>query len=186
MNIMTTKLLIRLCGLLSIILVSACTSHIPPEIKEPVAGSPDIAQVRENIDTYLTQKVRWGGVILSTENKNNTSWLTILAYPLSDYGEPQVSDLSSGRFIAIVDEFLEPIVYTRDRKVTVIGNIVRSETIKVGDYPYEYPVVQVEHHYLWAPDPEPVDPYYPPYWWYDPWYSPYYPWHHPYYPHYYP
>lgn len=184
MYTMLQKPILRLYALASVILVSACSSHLPPEIKQPIEGAPEIAQVRENIDAYLSQKVRWGGVILSTENKDNTSRLTILAYPLSNYGEPRVSDQSSGRFIAIVDEFLEPLIYTRDRKVTITGNIIRSEIVKVGDFPYQYPVVQAQQHYLWSAEPE-FDPYYYPPYWYDPWYSPYYPWHYPYYPRYY-
>jgi outer membrane lipoprotein len=163
-----------------IVLLSACSSHIPPEIRQPLEGAPSVAQVRDRADTYLSQRVRWGGVILNTENKLNASWLTIVAFPLDDEGEPgDYADQSPGRFIAIVDEFLEPTVYNSDRQITVIGNLLRTETLKIGEFPYEYPVVQVEHYYLWPPKPEPAD--YPPYW-YDPWYNPYYPWQYPHYP----
>ena len=169
--------------LVSIILLSSCSSHIPPEIKENLEGTPSLAQVRQQADDYLSQKVRWGGVILNAENKHNASWLTILAYPLNDLGKPQASDQSPGRFIAIVDKFLEPMVYKQDRKITVVGNLLRTETFKIGEFPYAYPIIQVEHHYLWLPDPEPSDMDYHPYWWHDPFYDPYY----PYYPrhHYY-
>ena len=170
---------IRLSWFALIVLISACSSHIPPEISQPLDGTPSVAQVRHRADTYLSHKVRWGGIILNTENKQNASWLTIVAFPLDGEGEPEDSDQSTGRFIAIVDDFLEPTVYSNDRQITVVGNLLRIETLKIGDFPYEYPVIQVEHYYLWPPKPEPVD--YPPYW-YDPWYNPYYPWHYPYYP----
>jgi len=163
-------------------LLVACSSHIPPEIKQPVQGSPSVAQVRQQADVYLSQKVRWGGVILQTENKQNTSRLSIIAFPLSDHGQPQISDESPGRFIALVDEFLEPLVYSREREITVIGSLQRTETIKVGEFPYEYPVIKVEHYYLWPPRSEVDDWDYPPYWWYDPWYRPYYPYY-PWHPH---
>ena len=124
------------------------------------------------------------GRTTNTENKQNASRLTILAYPLNNDGKPLSSNLSSGRFIAIVNEFLEPTVYSRDRKITIIGDLIKTETVKIGEFPYEYPIVQEEHHYLWSPDPEFTGPNYPPYWWHDPWYNPYYPWRHPYYPYY--
>ena len=162
-----------------IALMSACSSHIPPEIRQALDGAPSVAQVRDRADSYLSQKVRWGGAILATENKQNASWLTIVAFPLDNEGEPGDSDQSPGRFIAIIDKFLEPTVYNSDRQITVIGNLLRTETLKVGEFAYEYPVIQVEHYYLWPPKPEPVD--YPPYW-YDPWYNPYHPWQYPYYP----
>lgn len=169
-------------GLLTLtVLISACSSHIPPEIRQPLDGAPSVAQAREQADAYQSQRVRWGGVILDTENKHDASWLTIVAFPLDDEGEPRDSNQSTGRFIAIVDEFLEPMVYNSDRQITVIGSLLRTETLKIGEFPYEYPVVQVEHYYLWPPKPEPANIVYPAYW-YDPWYNPYYPWQYPHYP----
>jgi outer membrane lipoprotein len=167
------------------VLLSACAYHVPPEIQQSLEGAPSLAEVRDQSQAYMSQKVRWGGVIIDLENRQNTSWLTILAYPLNEQGKPQVSDHSSGRFIAEVNHFLEPSVYSRDRKITVIGRLTKTETIKIGDFPYEYPVVETSQRYLWPTEQEMSDYNYPPYWWYDPWYQPYYPWHYPYYPHYY-
>ena len=173
------KSITYLGGLAAIVLLAACSSHIPPEIKQPFNGSPGVAQVRQQMDAYLTQKVRWGGVILHTENKQNTSELTIMALPLNENGEPQNSDQSPGRFIAIIDEFVEPLVYSPEREITVKGHILKAKTLKVGEFPYEYPVIQVEHYHLWPPEQERSYDDYPPYpWMYGPYY---YPWHYPYY-----
>jgi len=185
---MCLKSLIFLGQLAVIVLVSACSSHIPPEIKQPLDGSPGIAQVRHQIDFYLSKKVRWGGAILHTENKQNASELTIIAFPLSETGEPLSSDQSQGRFIAIIDEFVEPQVYSPERKITVTGQVVRAENLKVGEFLYEYPVIQVDHYYLWPPEPEQIYLDYPPFpWMYGPYYPLYYPLHYPLnYPYYYP
>ena len=164
-------------------LVSACSSHIPPEIRQSVEGAPTLSQVRQQLDDHQSTRVRWGGVILETENKQNSSEVTIIAFPLSSRGEPRVSDNSQGRFVALVDEFLEPLVFSRDREITVTGTVLKSQTGKVGDYDYQYPVIAVEHYYLWPPKAEIDDDDYPPFWWYDPWYRPYYPYY-PYYPRY--
>ncbi|MCW9012968.1 MAG: Slp family lipoprotein [Gammaproteobacteria bacterium] len=173
--------LIRRMGLFafsmaSVLLTVACSSHIPPEIRQAPAQDPGVAQVRTNVDRYLSQKIRWGGVILNIEHKQNASWLTIVARPLNDDGQPTTGDHSPGRFIAVVNEFLEPMVYKQDREITVTGQLIRTETLKVGEFDYEYPLVQVDHHYLWPAriEPDPLDYY--PYWHY----YPHYPWH-PYY-----
>ena len=166
--------------LMSAVLLSACSSHIPVEISQPVEGAPSATQVRDNPDAYLSQKVRWGGTILQTENKQQASWLSIVAFPLSTQGKPQLTAQSSGRFIAIVDEFLEQLVYNSDREITVTGSILRTESRKVGEFVYDYPVIKVEHYHLWPPKVE-LDVDYPPFWWYDPWYYP----RHPYYPRHY-
>jgi len=166
-------------GLIPFLFLSACSSHIPPEIRQALNNEPNVAQARNNPDDYLSQSIRWGGVILDIENKNNATWLTIVAFPLSDRGEPQISDQSLGRFIAVVNEFLEPLVYKHDREITVTGQLLRTEKHKIGEFIYDYPVVQVNHHYLWPVRLEPEDSDYYPYGQY----NPYYPWHPYYFPH---
>jgi len=161
-----------LAWLLAGLLVSACTSQIPALIRQGPVNSPSPALVREQVDDYTGQQVRWGGLLLATENRVDATWLTILARPLGADGEPGYSDDSLGRFIAIVPEFLDPQVYAPDRLVTVTGTLTHSESGMVGDHAYRYPVVAAQAWYLW---PEPaVVPYGAPYYggWYDPWYGP--------------
>ena len=165
--------------LASVLLLTSCSSHIPPEIRKAIAGAPDIAKVNAAPDQYLSQSVRWGGVILNTDNKENTSLITIVGFPLDAHGEPIVSDKSSGRFIAVVDKFLEPLVYSRDRMITILGKLLKMETLDVGEFPYDYPVIKVSHHYLWPVKIE-TEIVHHPLWWHDP----FSPWHYPYYPYY--
>jgi len=172
------KPLIFIVGFAFIMLMSACSRlHIPDEIRQAPDDGPSITQVHRQADAYISQKIRWGGVILQTENKHEASWLTIIAYPLDDDGRPQESDLSLGRFIAIANEFIEPLVYSRNREITVTGTLIRIENHKVGEFLYEYPVIQIDHYYLWPAKLEPTAIDNRPYWGYDP----YYPWHPPYY-----
>jgi outer membrane lipoprotein len=180
MSVMLINTTIRSGWLVLILLMAACSSSIPVEIRQTLVNAPGVALVRGQPDSYLSQQVRWGGMILETENKQNSSWLTIIAFPLSDRGEPQTSARSPGRFIARVDEFLEPLVYGRDRLITVKGSFSKTEMLMVGEYPYLYPVIDVEHYYLWPVKQVPHYVDYPPYWRYDPWYYPGYPWRYPY------
>lgn len=177
---MISKSITNLFLLAVALLVSACASNIPPEIETPVAGSPSVDQVRNNLEAYKMKKVRWGGTILETVNKQDASWLKIIALPLHENGEPRDTDQSTGRFIGLVDTFLEPKLFTADRRITITGHVLRYETLKVGEFSYDYPVIQVEHYYLWPIKVEPQYNDYPPYWWHDP----FYPWPYPYYPRY--
>jgi outer membrane lipoprotein len=157
------------------LLLGACATHIPPDIREAPPGNPGLELVRSDPAGHLSQRARWGGTIIETDNRTDTTWLTVLALPLRKNGEPISGEASSGRFIAIVPGFLDPSLYTNKRQITVTGTLLPVETRNVGEYPYQYPVVQVESHYLW-PLPQPHYPYagYP-YWWHDPWYYPWYP-----------
>ncbi len=154
--------------------LSSCASRMPVEIKGDLDRAPDVAQVHARASRFLSQKVRWGGKILNIENKQNTSRLTIVTFPLNGYGRPKKTDQSPGRFIAIVDTFLEPELYSKDREITVIGHLLKSETLKVGEFSYNHPVVQVGNHYLWSIE-KATPPNYMHHWWHDSWYNPYYP-----------
>lgn len=173
----------RLTGtLLPGLLLAACASQVPVNIREAPPGNPAVAQVRANPDEHQSQQVRWGGEILQTENRENATWLTVLARPLAGNGKPDLTDESGGRFIAHIPAFLDPKVYKAERNVTVRGAVQGSETRQVGEFPYSYPVVEATDWYLWPKEVEYPPDYYYPWWYYDPWY--YDPWYR--YPYYYP
>ena len=165
--------------LLLALLLSACASQVPLIIREAPAGSVSLAQVREHAADYLGRPVRWGGTIVETVNRENATWLTVLERPLYKYGEPEFTDDSAGRFIAIVPEFLDPKVYAPDRRVTFTGTLLRTEAGKVGEFPYSYAVVRADAWYLWAREVERPYGYEDP-WYYWPWYDPWYPYGYPY------
>jgi len=177
----TIKLIIYTFGFLLIVSLQACSTRVPPEIKQAPLSKITVKQVREQPDSFTSQSVRWGGIIVETLNKNKSSHVSIVALPLSKGGKPQSSDQSAGRFIAIVDEFLEPLLYCKGRRITVTGNILRTEVQKVGEFPYEYPVVSVDDYYLWPEEKDPEQIIYSPYWHYGPWFNhDFYPWPYPY------
>lgn len=167
--------------IVALLLVSGCSSTIPEQIRQTPQNAPRLAEVRAEPERFHNSQVRWGGIILETENKNDSSWIKVIALPLRGNGKPRNANNSQGRFIAVVDQFLEPLLYSQDRKITFSGHVVGSHTDKVGDFSYQYPLIKVDMHHLWPKDPPPADdyyPYYPYYWRYDPWYHPiYYPRH---------
>lgn len=173
----------RIPWLLCSVLLAACASQVPVNIREAPPDNPLLDEVRDNTPGYESRQVRWGGEILDIDNRENTTVLTLLARPLRENGEPRSTDSSEGRFIVRIPAFIDPMVYTTGRDVTVRGTLEGTKTSNVGEYPYTYPVVKATDWYLW---PEPVqyppDYYYPmryydP-WFYDPWYGfPYSPYH---------
>ena len=90
-----------------------------------------------------------------------------------------MTDRSAGRFIAVIDGFLDPALYAEDREITVSGVVEDAVTRKIGDYDYTFPRVRVNNYLLWPPRPEYDPRTYPPPWYYDPWY-PGYPYYYPY------
>jgi outer membrane lipoprotein len=103
--------------------------------------------------------------------------MEVVARPLDGQGEPARTDTTPGRFMAEFRGFVDPAVYAEGRRLTVVGTLGGIAERAIGDYAYRFPVVAVEHHYLWPAEKPRRDPYPPP-WYHDPWY----PYHSPYYP----
>jgi outer membrane lipoprotein len=86
---------------------------------------------------------------------------------------PKSKDYSKGRFIISQKGFLDPEIYSKDRKVTVAGTIAGTVVEKVNNFSHSYLEIKSREIYLW-----PKDEYYYPAPYYDPWYYPYpYYWH---------
>ncbi len=178
---------IRLLPLLAFMaLLAGCATSPPTVLRDAPENSPSLNQLRTQPDSYAEVRLSWGGTIARVENLPQTTRIEVVARKLYSTGEPIESDHSEGRFIAQFDQFLDPAIYSAGRAVTVIGRFTRMEHRQLDQMQYRYPLISVESHYLW-PVPEPVEPYYDPYW-HDPlFYDPLYPFGYPFgYPYYYP
>lgn len=159
------------------LLAGGCASNVPVAIRDPIPGSPSLAEVRKDPVPHLGTRVRWGGVIVAVHNREDTTRIEVVGRKLDSGGRPTSGDATAGRFLAEVAGFLDPAVYAQGREITVVGTLAEPETRKIGEFPYRFPVVRARAHYLWPPK-EPARDAYPPPWYYDPWY----PYHSPYSP----
>ncbi|NIP73348.1 MAG: Slp/YeaY family lipoprotein [Gammaproteobacteria bacterium] len=166
-----------LAGVLALAALAGCASPVPSQIREPAPGDLGLAQVQAEPQRHTGAPVRWGGTIVSVDNRPQVTTIVVVARPLDSSGRPREGDGSLGRFLAQVEGFLDPAVYAPQRQITVFGHVEGAMTRAIGEHPYRYPVVKVRTLYLWEPPPEHDWRYYDPYWpyWYDPFYRPY-PW----------
>lgn len=157
-------------------LVAGCTSYIPAPIRSAPPDSPPLAVVRDHPNDAVGKTVRWGGILAKVDNQQTETWVEIVDKSLGWNGAPLETDKSQGRFIARIAGFLDPIIYERGRRLTILGTIEPAVTHRIGDFTYLFPVVLVSEHHLWAPEPDIV--YYEP-WpiWHDPWYPRPFPYH---------
>ncbi|MFA9462022.1 Slp family lipoprotein [Thiohalorhabdus methylotrophus] len=164
--------------------LAACATNIPEPIREPETGGPSLAEVRSDPEAHRGARVRWGGRIVQVGNNPETTSIQVVGKPLETDGRPEEGDTSEGRFIARIEGFLDPAVYSPGRLITITGSFEKIVKRKIEEYEYRFPLVDTAGHYLWAKE-EPQtrrryhDPWYDPWpWYYDPWYpyrSPYYP-----------
>jgi len=97
------------------------------------------------------KSVQWGGVIVSTTNLQGSTQIEVLAYPLDSDGRPKSDGTAQGRFILERTGYLEPASYAEGRQVTAVGTVTRTQTGKVGEADYTYPVITAKQLHLWSP-----------------------------------
>lgn len=96
--------------------------------------------------------VRWGGSIASVTNRPDGSTLVeIVSRPLYRGGRPIHDDRSYGRFLALLDEFLDPEIVTAGRDMTVLGSLTGKMLGKVGESDYVFPIVAIRDYRFWKP-----------------------------------
>ncbi len=151
------------------LLLTACASNLPKTISDAPVKTASVTEARSDVKAVTNREVRWGGTIASVRNFPKTSEIEIVSRNLYKSGRPKNSDQSAGRFIAVIDEFIDPDVYQKDREITIHGIITGSKNGKVDEYDYLYPLVKTDSLHLWAELKE-TSPY--PHDYYDPFFYP--------------
>lgn len=135
--------------LLGAMLLSSCASG-PRYPTEGVELSLTPQQAVSEASAVRGNSILWGGVIIKSTNLRAQSRLEILAYPLDSSQYPLTDNHPLGRFLLLTDGYLETVDYAPGRLVTVRGSLTGTESGKVGDTSYIYPVVESQDIYLWS------------------------------------
>lgn len=135
----------------TLLLLAACA---PAPIYKNTAGvviatPSQVAQAPEN---FSNSRVIWGGRIVQVSNFSDHSEVELLAYPLDSSQRPQANDSGNGRFIAIMQGYVEPIDYPAGALMTVSGSVKGTRAGKVGEANYVFPVVNVDQSHVWTAD----------------------------------
>jgi outer membrane lipoprotein len=137
-----------LIGTLLTGLLSSCATTPDFNLNNVVKDVPPL-QAEEHFNQYRGTKVLWGGVIINSTNTKDGTQFEIVAYPLNSHMKPQTDENTQGRFIAEYGHYLETTEYSPGRRVTVVGELTKTQQGKIGETVYTYPVVHIEQLFLW-------------------------------------
>lgn len=139
----------RLLAPLTLLALAACA---PAPIYKPgpnmVSAVP--FQVARTPERYANGSVIWGGRIVAVHNLADRSEIEVLAFPLDSSQRPQVGDSGNGRFIAVMNGFVEPMDYPEGALVTLTGTLAGSRAGNVGEASYVFPLVKVDQAHRWT------------------------------------
>lgn len=142
--------------LLAMALSIATVACTPPPIYRTgpsiVHATPE--QMAESPNKFPEARVIWGGEVIGVKNLPNRTRIEILSYPLDSSQRPRFKEPATGRFIAELPGFLDPMNYPKGSPVTVRGQFTGTQAELVGDARYIYPMVFVRNGDLhrWTPE----------------------------------
>lgn len=142
------SLLIRLALPAALLTLTACA---PAPIYKTSANAvtPTPAQVAQTPERYSGNEVVWGGRIVHVSNFAQHSEIELLGYPLDSSQRPRAND-SGGRFIAVLQGYVEPLDYPVGTLMTVDGKLNGTRAGKVGEADYLFPLVDVTQSHVWT------------------------------------
>lgn len=179
-------ILILLTALLS------CAPVLRQEIIEKATVDVQFSSIRQHPDLYKGKVFILGGLIVGTKLTERGSLIEAVYISADTRGYLKDVRPTNGRFMAIYPKdrgILDPLIYKEGREITIAGEFIETQTGRIGDMEYAYPVFEIKDIYLWEEKKAyyltpPYPPYYYPYqypypspypYWYDPWWRDYYP-----------
>ncbi len=158
-----------LCGIFFLLMPAAC-SVMPSTLQKKALPQMPLDKLVAETGRYIGETVILGGYVLEVINEKEVTRLICLASPLGMGQEPKSKDQSQGRLLLTYDGFLDPEVYTKDRKITVAGTLQASSATEKNTHPFPYVRLQVETIHLWPVEkPIPPDVYWDTWYYYSPW-----------------
>lgn len=137
--------------LAAVLLFSACAerSVISERLKEQAAEQITIQEVQTNPTAHKGESVLWGGKIVRTQYTRNGTLVEVVKLPLGSNDRPEEVDRSEGRFLFLHPEFLDSVIYSEGREVTVVGEIQGTRVKQLDEIRYEYPLLLSSKVHLW-------------------------------------
>ena len=139
--------------LLFFIIVSllGCAHVVSKELRNKAYGEPPASVLFKDPDAFKGRTVILGGVIVSSTNTKEGTYIEVLQKPLDYRGKPEDTDASYGRFIIFSEGYLETAVYSQGREITVAGEVIGKELRPLGEIQYPYPLLKSKELHLFEP-----------------------------------
>jgi outer membrane lipoprotein len=156
--------------LLLLAAVSSCAPVLRKDLMETGARDVPFPKLVETPEALKGRLFILGGLIVHTKISTEGSLIEALYMPVDARGY-----LKNGgphnRFLALYPKdagILDPLIYRRDRVVTLAGIFAGTRPGRIDEMEYVYPLFEIREIYLWqeAYHYEPYPHWYPSFWYY--------------------
>lgn len=146
----STRPAFRLLPILALAGIVAACAPAPIYKTGPDSVSATPTQVATSPANFLNLQVVWGGKVIGVRNFADHSEIEVLAYPLDSSQRPRLKQAATGRFIAIVPGFVEPMNFPPGSLITLHGMLDGSRGGAVGQADYTFALVRSDGVHRWT------------------------------------
>lgn len=95
-------------------------------------------------ETAIGKKVLIGGIVEKVSTSGDISTIEVNQHELYENGVPNEFTRSGGRFLAITQQFIDPVVYYKGALVTIIGELKGKRVMPLAGKDFEYPLISIK------------------------------------------
>ena len=139
---------IYLAEFLIIVFFVGCAHPVSQKIRKGIDADIKFDSLIGDPNLFLGKRVLFGGVIVVTRNIKHGTELEIVQKNIGPFGNLEAGDYSGGRFLFFSKGYLEPEIYASGRELIGVGKVTGQKLGKVGDYSYNFPIIEVEELHL--------------------------------------
>ncbi len=134
---------------LALFLFSGCGPVLSQAVIDESDRNVLLGELQRNPENYIGKSVLFGGTIVRVGNDASGSWVEVLQRPLGYRLEPELNDQTAGRLLLVSDDIWDDQIFSKGRKITLVGKVEGTETRSLDEITYAYPVLRVREYHLW-------------------------------------
>jgi outer membrane lipoprotein len=136
-----------LAFLIGSVLLSGCATPVFKLATQPTSiAAIDVQQAPEQ---FHSAEIVWGGRIVAVENREDTTEVEVISYPLDRDQSPLTDAPTQGRFLLVLPGYVEAYDYPVGRHLSVHGQLIGTRVGRVQDYEYVFPLVRARQVHIW-------------------------------------
>ncbi len=121
------------------------------ELRSEAAPGITVDLLFLNPEEHIGKTVIMGGNIVKSTNSQEGTYIEVVEKALDFRGRPKHTDRSQGRFIIFHEGFLDSVIFSEDRNVTVAGEVLGKTVRPLGEIDYSYLLIKSREIHLVKP-----------------------------------
>ena len=144
-------------GFLLVLAGCSASQLVPSDMEGRISRDVSFQSLQTEPATFRGRWVALGGKVPNAKRLKHETQIEILELPLDKADRPiPMLTQSSGRFLAVQQEFLDPAIVPPGTFVSLVGEVIGGDTLLLDEINYTYPVVQNKTLKVWQ-DPGRMD-----------------------------